>query len=109
MFNYDRLEKCIAESGKSKSYLCRRLGRKEYYLRDIIRQKNSIPRDYQEILAEELGTTVEYLNGETDIKEKAAPSGSGKIDNLIQIASELSPEQLERLLAYGQGMIDAEK
>lgn len=109
MFDYNRLEECIAESGKSKSYLCRRIGRKEYYLRDIIRQKNSIPEDYQKTLAEELGTTVEYLNGETDIKNPVSETGNGTYDKVIKIASVLSPEQLEKFLAYGQGIIDAEK
>lgn len=59
-------------------------------------------------LANYFGITVsELLDEET--KNPAPKSGSEKIDNLIKLASELSPEQIERLLAYGQGMKDAVK
>lgn len=70
MFNYDKLEQAIAESGKTKTYLCKQMGRPAYYLRDVVKQKNSIPEELQKILAEELGVSVEWLNDETDKKEK---------------------------------------
>ena len=70
MFNYDKLEQAIAESGKTKTYLCKQMGRPAYYLRDVVKQKNSIPEEQQKILAEELGVSVEWLNDETDKKEK---------------------------------------
>lgn len=77
MFNYDKLDEAIEKSGKTKTYLCNKLGRPRYYLRDVIRQKNAISLENQQILAEELGVSVEWLNDESDIKEKAAPiSGS---------------------------------
>lgn len=62
MFNYDKLEQAIKQSGKKKTYLCEKLGRPPYYLRDVIKQKNVIPDEYQTILADELGVTVEWLN-----------------------------------------------
>lgn len=54
--------------------------------------------------------SVEWLRGETDIKNPA-PSGSGneKLDELLKLAGDLTPEQFERLLSYGQGMLDADK
>ena len=73
MFNYDKLENAIAKSGKTKTYLCQKLNRPAYYLRDVLKQKNIIPMEYQIILADELGVSVEWLNDESDIKEKAAP------------------------------------
>lgn len=58
--------------------------------------------------AKALEKTIEYVAfGEEGIKNPA-PSGNGKIDELLQLAGELTPEQFERLLAYGQGMKDAE-
>lgn len=68
MFNYDKLKAAIEASGKSKTYLCKRLERPPYYLRDVIRQKNNIPDEYQKILATELGVTVEYLNDQNEKK-----------------------------------------
>lgn len=102
MFNYDKLEQEIAKSGKTKTYLCQKLNRPSYYLRDVIKQKNIIPEDYQKILAKELGVTVEYLNDIEDIKEKAAPvSGSdlSKRDiEFLNIFRQLSVEEQDLFL-----------
>lgn len=85
MFNYDKLENAIAKSGKTKTYLCQKLNRPAYYLRDVLKQKNIIPMEYQIILAGELGVSVEWLNDESDIKEKAAPiSGSDLSEKEIE-------------------------
>lgn len=73
MFNYDKLSDAIDCSGKTKTYLCQKLGRPAYYLRDVIKQKNAIPADYQIILAHELGVTVEYLNDREDKKDQPTP------------------------------------
>lgn len=70
LFNYDKLADAIEQSGKTKTYLCQKLGRPAYYLRDVIKQKNAIPPEYQTILAHELGVTVEYLNDSAEQKEK---------------------------------------
>lgn len=72
LFNYDKLADAIEQSGKTKTYLCQKLGRPAYYLRDVIKQKNAIPPEYQTILAHELGVTVEYLNDSAEQKEKPA-------------------------------------
>lgn len=73
MFDYDKLSALISKSGKSKAHLCRAMGKPEYYLRDVLKQKTIIPDDLQIILAAELGTSVEFLNG-IEEKEKA-PTG----------------------------------
>lgn len=82
LFNYDKLEECIRKSGKTRTYLCSQLGRPAYYLRDVIRQRNSIPEDYQRILADELGVTVAYLNDleSLDTKKDATLSAASKIE-----------------------------
>lgn len=90
MFNYDKLEKAIEQSGKTKTYLCKKLNRPPYYLRDILRQKNNIPTEYQHILAEELGVTVSYLNDAEDEK-KAAPrewDGLNYSDEAMKLADD---------------------
>lgn len=82
MFNYGKLEEAIASSGKKKTYLCQRLNRPPYYLRDVIKQKNAIPEEYQKILAEELGVTVNYLNDLPEEKDKY------EIDKIKELAKE---------------------
>lgn len=99
MFNYDKLEQAIAESGKTKTYLCKQMGRPAYYLRDVVKQKNSIPEELQKILAEELGVSVEWLNDETDKKEKPDEiAGLSERDiRILNIMRKLSDEQLDAL------------
>ncbi len=102
MFNYDKLEKAISESGKSKAYLCRQLGRPRYYLRDVVNQKSGIPAEYQTILANELGVSVEWLNDKTDIKERPALNSEGSLSKsekeIINLWRSFSPEEQDRVL-----------
>lgn len=102
MFNYDKLEQEIAKSGKTKTYLCQKLNRPAYYLRDVLKQKNIIPEDYQKILAEELGVTVEYLNDKENIKEKAAPVSGNDLSErdieFLNIFRRLSVEEQDLFL-----------
>lgn len=66
LFRYDRLEELIKGSGKSKIYLCKKMNLGPTYLRDAKKQNSNIKDEPLRILAEELGTTPEYLRGETD-------------------------------------------
>lgn len=70
MFRYDRLDELVSETGKKKNYLSVRMGHSGRYLNDAKKQNIQIKRSDLEILAAELGTTPEYLNDETDKKEK---------------------------------------
>lgn len=102
MFNYDKLNNLIKVSGKTKTFLCRQIGREPYYLRDVFRQRTTIPMEYQQILARELGTTVEYLNDEEE-KEKPATEVTGKSDRRSYAASFLedaTDEELEKYIAF---------
>ena len=80
--NFDRLESLIKESGKKKSYLCIKANRGQYYLRDARNKGTNIPEEVVEIWADELGTTPEYLTGESDEKEKTV-SARAELDKLI--------------------------
>lgn len=66
MFNYNRMESMIAQSGKTKLHLCRAMGVSKTYLRDAKKQGTDISGEKLHILAAELNTTPEYLRGETD-------------------------------------------
>lgn len=66
MFDLERLEALIEKSGKTRTYLCGKMGKPQYFITNIFRRKSEVPRDVQEMLARELDTTVAYLNGETD-------------------------------------------
>lgn len=107
MFNYDKLDKAIRDSGKTRTYLCQKLGRPPYYLRDVLRQKNNIPLEYQKILADECGVTVEYLNDISDKNEKtASPTTDGLSEYDIKALAwfhSLSPEKRKAILSLADG------
>ena len=70
LIRFDRLESLIKETGKKKKFLCAKVGRGEYYINDAKTKGVNIPIEYIEAWAEELGTTADYLTGQSDIKEK---------------------------------------
>lgn len=61
-----RIKSLAKKQGKTLSYICGLIGRKVYYLNDISKNNAEIPDEYLKILAENLGTSVAYLKGETD-------------------------------------------
>lgn len=73
-----RIKALAKKQGKTLSYICSLIGRKVYYLNDISKNNAEMPDEYLKILAENLGTTVAYLKGETDdpditLKERLFP------------------------------------
>ena len=97
MLDFDRLEQLIAKSGKTKTHLCKAMGRPSYYLRDVYKQKSEMPLHLQEILAQELNTTVSYLNGGASTKENSpAPEGA----ELIPGYSDLTEDEKKKVSDY---------
>ncbi len=74
LFNYDRMEALIKRSGKKKVFLCEKMGVCPTYLRDSKKQNTNISGETLRILAEELGTTPEYLTGQTDDPAQKNPA-----------------------------------
>lgn len=71
MLNILKLEETAKENGKSFSFLSEKvLGKYRTYLKDVKSGRAKLSLEYQQILADELGVSVEWLNDETDIKEK---------------------------------------
>lgn len=94
MFRYDRLDELVQQTGKKKNYLSIAMGHSGRYLNDARKQNTNIKGNDLLVLAAELGTSPEYLTGQTDEK-KPAPEG------------ELSEERRE-VLSMIDGMSDKE-
>lgn len=77
MFRYDRLDQLIAETGKKKNYLSKKMGHSGRYLNDAKKQNTNIKKEEVYILAVELGVSLEYLTGETDEKNPSGTSTGG--------------------------------
>ena len=64
----DRLEELCKEKGIMKSHICSIVGRKPFFFKDVQNGKQSVPPEYYGVWAKALGTTPEYLRGETNEK-----------------------------------------
>lgn len=75
-----RIKETAKEKGIKLSYICERLGFKSRtYFNDVEKNNREIPDDKLQIIADELNTTVAYLKGETDEKNK--PASGGELTN----------------------------
>ena len=70
MVDFDRLEALIRQQGKKKSHLCALAGKGRGYINDAKNGNGTISDEALEIFARELGTTVAYLRGQTDVLEQ---------------------------------------
>ena len=82
------------------------MGHSGRYLNDAKKQNIQIKRADLEVLAAELGTTPEYLNDETDKKEKPTETNLGErlpgFDDLSEENKVKAREYIEMLLKLQQ-------
>jgi len=69
----DRIKECAKKKRLSVAAICAEIGMSRGYIRDVEAGKSRITEERLEKIAEFLGTTPEYLRGETDEKNKPAP------------------------------------
>lgn len=84
MSNFDniqtvnKIKELLKSQGRSLTFMYKVLNLPVGYLRDVKAKKTVLTDERLQTIADFLNTTTEYLKGETDIKEKAAPiSGNG--------------------------------
>ena len=70
----DRIKECAKIKRLSISAICAEIGMSRGYIRDVEAGKSKIPPERLKKIADFLGTTPEYLRGETDEKNKPAPA-----------------------------------
>lgn len=105
----DRIESLAKERGLSLSFISVKLGLRRTYLKDVKLGRSSIPSDRLAQIAGILGTTPEYLRGETDIKEKPADSDELSEDDikLLEFFNQLPP-QVQSIFADMQKLSPAQ-
>lgn len=124
MCEIDKIKELAKEQGKSLTFICTKLGLTRTYFIDVQKGKNTLKPDRLEQIADILGTTPEYLRGETDIKEKPAENGELSEDDIKLLAffnrlppqvqslfadmERLSPEQLDALEAVVRSYLPKE-
>lgn len=93
MSTIDRILELSKQKGIKQTFMCERLSVDNSYFRTVKKQNSTIPTERLERIADILGTTVEYLNGETDNPEKE--KSSSDLDELLN-----DPEFMELFRAY---------
>ena len=62
-----RIINLTKQQGKTRVYICKLIGRAGNYLNEVKNKGLTMPEEYLQTIAADLGTTPEYLRGETDI------------------------------------------
>lgn len=62
-----RIVALAKKQGKSMTRLCNLIGKGRGYIKDVRYKDRDMPEEYLQAIAADLGTTPEYLRGETDI------------------------------------------
>ena len=106
--DFDRLDKLLRRSGKSKAYLCRALGRSPYYLRDAKRVGTRLREEDIELIASELGCTPEYLCGLSDCDKKPQENILYRRE-IDDIYDGLNPAAQSELCRYGEYLMSREE
>ncbi len=70
MVEIDRIDILAKEKGIKTSFICSAIGKSESYLRQIRAGRSKLSEETLKQIADILGTTVDYLHGKTDKKEK---------------------------------------
>lgn len=87
----DRIKLLAREHGIKIKYICEKLGLAETYLSNVKNGKDRMTDARLNIIADILHTTPEYLNGETDEKEKPATGlpSDGLSEKKIQLINQI--------------------
>lgn len=98
----NRIKALSKERGTSLTFMYKQIGLPSGYLRDVKDNKTSLTDSRLLAIADFLNTTPEYLKGETDIKEKAAPISGNDFSErdiqLLNIFKQLPVEEQDLLL-----------
>ena len=96
LVRFDRLEQLIKAQGRTKTYICDKAGKKRNYISNAQNGNGSISDEALAVFARELGTTVDYLKGESDEETPAVPGGLSEEDRrALEVVRGASPEELE--------------
>lgn len=93
MFSYERFDRLSKERGLTKAFLYEKVGKPADYNYNLKRTKKVNPA-WIEIWADLLGTTVAYLNGETDEKEKPTVETDSELSKMYD---QLTPDEQEQV------------
>ena len=116
MCNIDKIINLAKSKGITQAHICKIMGERRTYLNEARVGKFSIPDDHVVVIAEVLGTTVEYLTDQTDDPGNVEPEISPEAKKIARWYEQLSDEDkklfegmLKRFVEVGEGNSKAKK
>lgn len=104
LVNIDKIKVLSQEKGIKLGYLAKQIGVPHTYFADIKNKNRDIPDERLSVIAEVLGTTMEYLRDQTDEKKKSPVETEGEYDeDVIEFAKSLeglSEDEIRKVLEY---------
>lgn len=94
--DYNKFENLRAERGITKKYIANAINRTPTVCQDWKSGKSSPNESQLEIIAEILNTTVDYLQGYTDVKEKPT-AGTVSFEDVVKAVKSMDREQLMQI------------
>lgn len=100
MNTIERIKQLAKEQDITIAAICRKIGVSKGYFTEAAARNRTLPPERLQQIAAILNTTVEYLRGETDQKEKPAVSGelSTLEKEIIELVSKLSEKDIETII-----------
>ena len=80
-----RIINLTKQQGKTLVYICKLIGRAGNYLNEVKNKGLTMPEEYLQTIAADLGPTPEYLRGETDIVTPPRDTDGLTSDNLADV------------------------
>ena len=80
-----RIINLTKQQGKTLVYICKLIGRAGNYLNEVKNKGLTMPEEYLQTIAADLGTTPEYLRGETDIVTPPRDTDGLSSDDLADV------------------------
>ncbi len=107
MTTIDRIKALAQEKGISLSFLCKKMNVARVYFNDIQKHGRDISPDKLQIIADCLNTTVPYLLGLTEQKEKPIVNDEGLGENqkklyelLLSLPDDLAADVMDHMKTY---------
>lgn len=100
LLKIDRINELLKAKGISKAFVASKLGKHRALLNHWESGKSQPSQEDLCILASILGTTVDYLTGESDDKYITNEELPLQVKLLINTASDLSDDEIKKVLEY---------
>lgn len=98
-----RIAELAKMQGKSMTHLCSLIGKYRSYLNDVKVKNMKLPEEYIEMIANDLGTTPEYLLFKTDDPSVPSNADTGNESMIVfhrngrRVVEHLTPKQMQML------------